>query len=203
MLQELLEKYPTLLPGDQIDSLNPRKWLLITREMSIPDNEFNKGRWSVDHLFLDQDGIPTLIEVKRSTDTRIRRGVIGQLLEYAANAVIYWSEEKIRSTFEIICENKNEEPGQYLSNYFDDELDYENYWMSVKTNLDLGKVRMIFLADKIPFELKRIIEFLNEQMNPAEVLDVEIKQYTNGKHKTLVPRIIGQSSKIEQKNHKQ
>ena len=44
------------------------------------------GRWLVDRLFLDQDGVPTLVEVKRSSDTRIRREVVGQLLEYAANA---------------------------------------------------------------------------------------------------------------------
>jgi hypothetical protein len=25
------------------------------------------GRWSLDHLFLDQDAIPTLVEVKRGT----------------------------------------------------------------------------------------------------------------------------------------
>lgn len=38
ILQTLLEKYPTLLPGDQMDSLNPRQWLLISREMGIPDS---------------------------------------------------------------------------------------------------------------------------------------------------------------------
>jgi len=38
---------------------------------------------------LDQDAIPTIVEVKRSTDTRIRREVVGQMLGYAANAVVY------------------------------------------------------------------------------------------------------------------
>lgn len=97
LLQTLLAKYPNLLAGDQIDSLNPRKWLLVSREMAIPDKEEGGGRWSVDHLFLDQDAVPTLIEVKRSSDTRIRREVIGQLLEYASNAASYWSIEKIRA----------------------------------------------------------------------------------------------------------
>ncbi len=199
VLQALLEEYPALLPGDQIDSLNPRKWLLITREMAVPDDELSNSRWSVDHLFLDQDGIPTLIEVKRSSDTRIRREVIGQLLEYAANAVIYWSHEKIRAIFEALCENKKEDPKNFLVTYFDEGIEYEEYWQKVKTNLQLGKIRLIFLADEIPFELKRVIEFLNEQMNPAEILGIEIKQYVSGINKALVPRIIGQSSKIQQK----
>lgn len=77
LLQGLLENYPSLLAGNQIDPDSPRKWLLISREAGIPDKENGGGRWSVDHLFIDQDGIPTLVEVKRSTDTRIRREVVG------------------------------------------------------------------------------------------------------------------------------
>jgi hypothetical protein len=38
---------------------------------------------------LDQDAIPAIVEVKRSTDTRIRREVVGQMLDYAANSVVY------------------------------------------------------------------------------------------------------------------
>ena len=54
--------------------------------MGIPGDEDGGGRWSLDHLFLDQDANPTLVEVKRSTDTRIRREVVGQVLDYVANA---------------------------------------------------------------------------------------------------------------------
>jgi hypothetical protein len=37
--------------------------------------------------------VPTLVEVKRSDDTRIRREVVGQMLDYAANGVVYWPGE--------------------------------------------------------------------------------------------------------------
>src|SRR5207244_2650223 len=90
LLQELLATYPSLLAGDQINAEAPRRWLLVTREMAVPGEQDGAGRWSLDHLFLDQDGIPTLVEVKRSTDTRLRREVVGQMLDYAANAVVYW-----------------------------------------------------------------------------------------------------------------
>jgi hypothetical protein len=69
LLQGLLEKYPMLLGGDQIDSETPRRWLLISREASLPSGNEGSGRWAVDHVFLDQDAIPTLTEVKRSTDS--------------------------------------------------------------------------------------------------------------------------------------
>jgi hypothetical protein len=88
--QDLLARFPALLAGDQIDSANPRRFMLIDREQPIACEIGGAGRWSLDHLFLDQDGIPTLVEVKRGTDTRIRREVVGQMMDYAANAVRYW-----------------------------------------------------------------------------------------------------------------
>ncbi|MEO6246744.1 MAG: hypothetical protein ABIQ12_15060, partial [Opitutaceae bacterium] len=70
----------------------------------------------------------------------------------------------------------------------------EQFWVTVKTNLQAGRIRMLFVADEIPEELRRVVEFLNEQMDPAEVLAVEIKQFAGRALKTLVPRIIGQTS---------
>ncbi len=58
---------------------------------------------------------------------------------------------------------------------------------------------MIFVADVIPSELRRIVEFLNEQMNPAEVLAVEIKQFAGKGLKTLVPRVMGLTAEAQQK----
>jgi hypothetical protein len=56
---------------------------------------------------------------------------------------------------------------------------------------------MLFVADETPPELQRIVEFLNEQMQAAEVLAIEIKQYVGEGHKTLVPRLIGQTAKAQ------
>jgi len=104
LLQKLLADYPNLLAGDQIDSDSPRRWLLIGREVGVPLEEAGGNAMSLDHLFLDQDGVPTLVEVKRSSDVRIRREVIGQMLDYAANASAYWPADQIQQLFEQRCE---------------------------------------------------------------------------------------------------
>jgi hypothetical protein len=199
LLQQLLARYPNLLAGDQMDDVAPRRWLLVSREAPLPSEDDGGGRWSVDHLFLDQDGIPTLVEVKRSSDTRIRREVVGQMLDYAANALAYWPEETIRARFETRCESQEYDPaGVVLELIGPEEGDdgrVEAFWGQVKTNLQAGRVRLVFVADEIPQELRRIVEFLNVQMDPAEVLAVEIKQYVSGESRTLVPRVIGQRSK--------
>ena len=62
LLQTLLEKYHDLLGGDQMNSEEPRRFMLVKRELGIPSKETGGERLSLDHLFLDQDGIPTLME---------------------------------------------------------------------------------------------------------------------------------------------
>src|SRR5262249_49565633 len=162
----------------QMDGAAPRRWLLISREMGVPSEEEGGGRWSLDHLFLDQDAIPTLVEVKRSSDTRIRREVVGQMLDYAANAVVYWPVEAIRARFEEGCRQRGGDPAKELEGFLGPGAGAEEFWQKVKTNLQAARVRMVFVADTIPPELCRIVEFLNGQMDPAEVLAVEVKQFT-------------------------
>lgn len=200
LLQQLLAQYPDLLAGDQIDSGEPRRWLLVSREMAIPGEEDGAGRWSLDHLFLDQDAIPTLVEVKRSCDTRIRREVVGQMLDYAANAVVYWPVETIRSHFEKTCQEQKLDPLATITAFLGENADADSYWQRVKTNLQAGRIRMVFVADVIPPELRRVVEFLNGQMDPAEVLAVEIKQYVGERNqRTLVPRLVGQTAMAQQR----
>lgn len=197
LLQELIAKYPDLLAGDQMDSSRPRRWLLIKREAELASEADGSARWSVDHLFLDQDGVPTIVEVKRSSDTRIRREVVGQMLDYAANAVLFWPVEEIRAKFVARCVVEQKDPDQELQVFLDNAMDAGSFWSQVKTNFEAGKIRLLFVADVIPNELRRIVEFLNEQMKSAEVLAVEIKQFEGQGLKTLVPRVIGQSAEAE------
>jgi hypothetical protein len=199
VLQLLLAKYPNLLAGDQIDPSKPRRWQLVSREMGVPDEEDGADRWSLDHLFLDQDAVPTLIEVKRSTDTRIRREVVGQMLDYAANAVVYWPVETIRARFEQTCQENGVAADDVLAKFLGPQSEPGEFWQRVKTNLQAGRVRIVFVADEIPAELRRIVEFLNSQMDPAEVLAVEVKQYVGQGLKTLVPRVIGLTAEAEGK----
>lgn len=194
VFQELLAEHSKLLAGEQINPTNPRRWLFIAREAGVPDQEEGSDRWSLDHLFLDQDGIPTLVEVKRSTDTRIRREVAGQMLDYAANAVVYWPANEIEAKFEETCRQKGADSSEELEQFLDGEAEPDGFWEQVRTNLQAGKIRMLFVADQIPSELRRIIEFMNVQMDPAEVLGVEIKQYVQGKQKAFVARVVGQTA---------
>ncbi len=197
VLQELLAKFPDLLAGDQLTGAEARRWILIGRESALPDSEKGPGRWSVDHVFLDQDGVATLVEVKRSSDTRLRREVVGQLIDYAANAVVYWPIETLRAAFESRLEREGRDADAELAAVIGPDADAEAYWEQAAANLKAGRIRLVFVADEIPRELRRVVEFLNEQM-AAEVIAVEVKQYVGPDGlRTLVPRVLGQTAAAE------
>lgn len=199
LLQRDLADFPKLLAGDQMDTAEPRRWSLIAREASVPDKQGGNERWSADHLFVDQDAIPTIVEVKRSEDTRRRREVAGQMLDYVSHATLYWEADDLRKTFEETCEAKDVLPEQELAELLgDDEEAVDDFWERTEANLRSGKVRLLFVADDIPSELKRIVEFLNEQMSTAEVLAVEVTPYTSGDKTAYVPRLYGQTEEARQ-----
>lgn len=201
-LQRLLSDYPDLLAGYQMNEASPRRWLAVAREMGIADDPASSERWSLDHLFLDQDGTPTLVEVKRATDTRIRREVVGQLLDYAANAILHWSPEAVRQRFDEQCKERNVDPATAVAGLLDikpgDSDKIESFWESVASNLKTGQIRLVFVADQIPKELRRIIEFLNENMQDIEVLGVELPQFAGSGLTTIVPKVIGKTTVAEQ-----
>ena len=111
--------------------------------------------------------------------------------------------EEIRAKFEASCEAQGQDADKLILDLMSPEQaetqDVVAFWRTVKTNLQAGKVRLIFVADIIPPELRRIVEFLNEQMDPAEVLAVEVRQYVGQGVKTLVPRVVGQTAEAQQR----
>lgn len=199
-LQKLLAEHPHLLDGEQVRPGNPRRWLLIKREMGVPAAASEAAQFSLDHLLVDQDATPTLVEVKRGSNTQIRREVVGQMLDYAANASQFWTLEDLRRSFEETWgDDANERLRELLQNE-DEEPDADAFWGEVATNLAAKRMRLLFVADAIPIELQRIVEFLNAQFRDnIEALAVEVKQFKGesaGLRSALVPNVIGHTAGI-------
>jgi hypothetical protein len=192
LLQDVLANFPEIIAGRATGGEEARL-LLIRREMGVASSPVSGNTFSLDHLFINAAGVPILVEVKRSTDTRIRREVVGQMLDYAANGARYWPTAVLRQSLEQTAHSMGRSAEELL-----DELrpgqDPAEFWTAVETNLTAGRIRMLFVADALPAELVRIIEFLNEQMSPAEVLGVELRQYVGGDHVVYVPRVVGATS---------
>ncbi len=195
-LQALIAEHPELLDGEQIRPGDARRWILIKREKSIAAAAGGSAVWSVDHLIVDQDAVPTLVEVKRGSNPEVRRTIVGQMLEYAAHAAETWAVEELREAFERGANEDGRDPGDELAALLGSEgqPDADAFWEDVSTNLAARRLRLLFVADAIPDPLVRVATFLNAQMPDIEVLAVEIKRFRGGSVQTVVPRVIGRTA---------
>ena len=161
--QALIAEHPELLDGEQIRPGDARRWILIAREKGIADSTGANPRWALDHLIIDQDAMPTLVELKRGSNPEIRRAIVGQLLEYAAHSSETWTANELREAFERQLEAQGRDPRDELAALLevDGEPDVDGFWQDVSTNLAAKRLRLLFVADDIPEPLAQVVAFLN------------------------------------------
>lgn len=198
-LQRILEKNPDLVPGDLIRPDDPRRWLVIKREMPVPDPNTGSERWSIDFFFSDQDAIPTFIECKRFGSTQARREVVGQMLEYAANGHYYWSKDEIRDYAEEFAKSRGLEIEDEIERLQSEQADtVDSYFEQIQDNLRQGQIRLVFFLEEAPGELKSLVDFLNKQMERSEVLLVEARQYEHSGVRIVAPTLFGYTEEARQ-----
>lgn len=197
-LQSLLENYPEIIPGSQIDPSadEPPRFALLRREMPV-------GSWSLDHLYVDQFGVLTLVETKLIQNPESRRDVIGQIVEYASNAQKAWGNGRARQHAAEFWNKKGQELGDVLQERFPD-ANLDQLWRDVEENLRLGRIRLLIAADTLRPEVRRMIEYLNQEMQHVEVLGLELRMYgESGDELIFVPRIVGQTQEASDRKSSQ
>lgn len=147
--QELLALHPRVLDFGSLADGQPLRLVLVAREMGVPTSAESGSDYWLDHLFVDADGMPTLVEVKRASETRIRREAVGQMLDYVANGARHWPGALLQRSFEETCladgRSLEEAYGELLG-----DRSAEEFWSMVEERLAAGQMRLLFVADRIP-----------------------------------------------------
>ena len=197
-LQAVLEKNLDLLPGEQINPDAPRRWLMVKREVPVPDPDSGSDSFSLDFLLADQDAVPTFVECKRFNDTRARRAVVGQMLDYAANGQYYWTKDELRTMAYETAKKLNTSLDDALKDLelAEEFSSIDSFFERFYANLQQGQVRIIFFLEDSSLQLRSIADFLNKQMEQAEVLVVEARQYRHNDSRIIVPNLIGYTDQI-------
>lgn len=196
--QRLLADSPELLASALDSTRQQNSWLLIDRELGIRGDEADGGRWSLDHLFIDSAGMPTLVEVKRSSDPRARREVVAQMLDYAASFSFDWSAERLRGQWESRLARQRMDR-EFAMGSFLEQTDFDTedeFWSAVQTNVDASRLRLLFVADRLSPNLVRIIEYLNVQLRDTEVLGVEVARHGGEQLVAYQPLVHGRTSAV-------
>ncbi len=194
-LQTLIERQPNIINGRQIDpgSPDPPRFALLRREMQV-------GDWSLDHLLVDQHGVLTFVEAKLLENPEARRAVIGQVLDYAAYASEAWSDGRLKQWSADYWRTQGKDIDDVLRETFEG-IDVDAFWINVETNLTQGKIRLIIAGDELRPEVRRVIEFLNEQLRTIQIFGLEIRCYGEEPNAVIVPFLVGQSQAAS--SHKQ
>lgn len=161
VLQALLEQFPELIPSEEIIG-NP-SFFLIQREFPVSTGY-------IDHLFVDQMMVPTIVETKVN-NPEIRRKIIGQGYEYLTSL-----------SFELTGKQIVEYAKRYWRDQYQNELQkkLELKELNIKEidkNLKKPRLRLIFAADFIPRELRKFVEFINNASRGIDVYAVQLEQF--------------------------
>jgi len=188
-LQTLIEKYPEILQVRDMDpdSEIPPSFVVLNREMPI-------GGKSLDLLLVDNKGVLTLVETKLIQNPESHREVVGQILEYAGSAVKLLGQRKVREYATQFWEIKNKSLDDVLKERFgSNDINLQEFWDLVEENLQKGNIRLIIASDELHPEVKRIIEYLNNEMRTAEFLGLELLCYGEEPNLVFVPHLVGQN----------
>jgi hypothetical protein len=172
-LQTLVEKNLDLLLGEEIDSANPRRWMLIKHEMPVPSPETGADLWFLDILVADQDAIPTLIECKLAKNGEAHREIVGQLFEYAANGRHYWTADQLLRMAQTTHPDLPAEIARLHPQWDEPRA----YFEAVEANLREARMRLIFLLDEAPQRLKMQLDFFHGRMPTIELFVLELQQF--------------------------
>jgi hypothetical protein len=184
VLQSYLEQYPDLLPLDEVED-NPPPLLAIGREVAVPSG-------AIDLLFIDSDGLLTIVETKLATNPEVRRAVIGQIIEYAS-FVCQWDADHIeRQANQYLASRTNGETRD-LYQALKVEPDAEEVRAKLEENLRKGRIRLVIAVDELVEPLRSTVTFLNT-FSTFDLLILQLRDFEldAAKH-VFIPSLFGYS----------
>src|SRR5688572_8577388 len=111
------------------------------------------------------------------------------MLEYAANCHYYWTAESLRERAAKTAASSGTTLDASLK-LLAPEGGSSDFFERVENNLREGQIRMVFFLEEAPPELKSIVEFLNRQMERAEVMIVEAHLFETDGKRVIVPSLF-------------
>jgi len=183
-LQDYLEKYPSLIPLTEIAEGAP-DLLCIGREV-------NAGLGAADLLFIDKDGLLTIVETKLVKNPEIHRAVIGQLIEYAS-FISQWTADDV---YRIADDYQKSNLDEVIQSMSEGAFSSENFRSNIEQNLRNGMIRLIIAIDELIEPLRATVTFLNSYSN-FDILLLQVSSF-QGKEREqtiLAPSLFGYATK--------
>jgi len=191
-LQELLFAHPELIPFEELDPLF-RNSVPVAREVE-------SGAGPIDVLYVNADGLLTLVETKLWRNPQSRREAVAQIINYAAVLSKATYEQLSQAVDETTESKKNLLVDAARSSV--PSFDERRFHDGLSQNLRHGRFLLLIIGDGIREDVDDMAEFLSRQPNLGFTLRlVEMAMYRIKKGKTdailVQPQIVARTREIE------
>ncbi len=188
-LQELLQKYPELLPVAEIEPVFA-PLVPIGREIAT-------GVGFIDNLFISKAGYPIIVETKLWRNPEAKREVLAQTIDYASE-LSKWSFDRFDQEVRKYNQKGVIELIQAALDLDADELPTED---QISKNLRLGRSLVLIVGDQIRASLIDMLNYVNRYPHLATNVGlVELQCYwLPGKPADMivVPSVIAKTEIVE------
>ena len=174
LLRSLLRTRPDLVLG--VACPGDRRRLLLVSDSDVPP---------LQRVYVDSEAVPLIVGVQATGHDRADGDVLLRLLDRVALELPPWRHGRLR---ELAAATHDEDEAELLTRALDWRADPDTFWSRVESNVARDRVRIVLVADRVPDELTRIVEFLDGQLRDVEVRAVEVSLYGSGPVSALVPR---------------
>jgi hypothetical protein len=191
-LQEFIFTHGEALPIAEIEpAFGPM--VPVCRELGTPAGP-------IDILFVNSEGLLTLIECKLWNNPEARRTVLAQILDYAKE-LSSWSYDELERAIKRSRKGNADSLYQLVANERD-ELDERTFIDNVKRNLRRGRFLLLIVGGGIREGVERLADFLqrhahlNFTLALVEIAIFRLPEQAGGGHLVL-PRVIAQTVEVE------
>jgi hypothetical protein len=183
LLRGLLDHRPDLLLGPP-GPADQRRLLLVTRQMTGA-RPSSSGIPALERVYVDSDAVPLLVELHEAAHARAG-DVLLRLLDRVAVELPHCGGGRLRGLARSTHGDHDE--ADLLARTLGWSGGPDAFWQRVEANLSRDRVRIVIVADRLPDDLARMVDFLDGQLRDVEIRAVEISLYGSGQVQALVPR---------------
>jgi hypothetical protein len=189
-LRETLQKHPSLLPVAEIepifDGLVP-----LARELQTKCG-------LIDLLFVNPDGMLTIVETKLWRNPEARRKVVAQIIDYAKD-LAKWTYSDLVKAVKAATGSSEPDPVASLACENGDESQFMD---RVSRNLRLGRFLLLIVGDGIHEGVEEIADFLQQTPSLGFTLSlVEMALFRKGEGRQaplfVQPRVLARTVEME------
>ncbi len=159
-LQKFLHENSGIIKDSLPIHLQPEKLISVEREL-----------FNLDNLYIDENGILYLVEVKRFSDNRGRRSVLAQALDYGA---VFRESVLDADHFISLLDDRGSESLETIKSLFSDSRIKCNFEKCLK----IGSFKIVVVADEINKSLIELCDYTFESSRTNyELTVIELKLF--------------------------